>query len=679
MAFEAFAVAVKLQLVGNLSAGLLGISKNLQNAHMDAEKLKSSLTSIGKQLAVGGIMFAGGVALGSMFKAPYEEAKKLAQAQADFATLNLTAAQNQRVYAAAASNSHKILGSTITDNIKLIQDLHTATGNLEHSIADSTMFSEFATAVKFKNGGKNVDGLVNFAAKSLEHRGDKVMSNRAAFDDELSRMSKVYFGSNGRVSPADYFHFSQTGKMAYTMADADFLYGPMAAMINAKTGETAGTAQMTTMSSLIGGHMTKKAIGFMRGLGLWEDQESPLTKKFKNNINTDPAVQAIIAANGDKLIQSGGMPSWAATTAMANTDKFTREILVPRIRKKYGNLSDEQIGLLLTQQFNRNTADDLSFWVLNQNKTAKDSAIFKKSMGFHQAYQNYLKSPEGAEAAAGAAWDNFLAITGSVYLPVATKALQKFAEWMDVAGQWAEKNQGMVKVFTGALAGLAVFLVSGGLINMTMAAARGFGLLFDVLGGAKVVKFASSAVKLGFNLITSGAKILFNILIWGGRMLLMTPIGLTITAIAGIAYLLWRNWDTVKPKLLAIWDWSTNAVSNLWTSIKNGFNTFVSWFLHGWQNLFNNLIDGMNGILPASMAVGKMSFADVYDKSVAPVPNSGKTTTHVTYVLLDGKKVAESVTSYQERAASRPLSASSAFDPSRAQPFPGLKSLQWAP
>jgi TP901 family phage tail tape measure protein len=43
-------------------------------------------------------------------------------------------------------------------------------------------------------------------------------------------------------------------------------------------------------------------------------------------------------------------------------------------------------------------------------------------------------------------------------------------------------------------------------------------------------------------------------LLWLGRALLLNPIGLAITAIAGAAYLIYQNWDTVKAYFTSAWD-----------------------------------------------------------------------------------------------------------------------------
>ncbi|OWP73188.1 hypothetical protein CEC48_04080 [Pseudomonas sp. K2I15] len=73
---EAYSVAVKLSLINHVSAGMALISKSMTSAGQDADKLNAKLASIGKQAAIGGAMFGGGLALAGLLKASLEEAKK---------------------------------------------------------------------------------------------------------------------------------------------------------------------------------------------------------------------------------------------------------------------------------------------------------------------------------------------------------------------------------------------------------------------------------------------------------------------------------------------------------------------------------------------------------------------------------------------------------------------------
>jgi hypothetical protein len=626
MTFEAYKIGIKISLINHVSTGLGIMAGDFTKAERKALLLENRLKRIqleGIKLkgVMGGMMFGAGAAGMMLLKGSYEEAKKLAQAQADFKNLNLSALDNSRVFGVATNLSHKTLGTTITNNIKLIQDLHTATGDLNKSLRLSGAYSQFSVAARVQNGGQDVDNLVLTSIKALEHRGDKVVQSPVALQQELHRQSQVFFATKGRVSPSDYFHLSQTGKMAYTLADSDFLYGPMAAMMQAKTGQTTGTAQMTTLSSLIGGHMTNKAKGFLRGMGLWDDQTSPLAKGLKDLINNDPLVKKLIAAQGDVSIQSGGLPAYAAAMAAGNTDKFTREILVPAIRKKYGNLSDEQIGLMLTKQFNRNTADDLSFWVLNAQKVKKDTGIINKSNGFCGAYRSYLKTPEGAEEAAGAAWKNFLAMFGSVYLPVITKGLLKLAGVLNSLSIAVKHHPRLFKGIVIGLAGLAGALMFGRMVLFISAAFRGLAkaLAFTRIGGLPgIAGLATRFVVLG-----AAMKIAFG---WVSALALAGAAGYAVGGVIN---------------------------KHLSDGTKNSIGSFL---VHGAALLGNK--DAQDAI----------ATQDKYTRSHAQV--SGKIRHGDVYI--DGKKagvvLTPHVTAQQSKAANRPQSGASFHDGSMSLP-----------
>lgn len=68
-----------------------------------------------------------------------------------------------------------------------------------------------------------------------------------------------------------------------------------------------------------------------------------------------------------------------------------------------------------------------------------------------------------------------------------------------------------------------------------------------------------------------------------GRAFLMNPIGLAITVIIGVLYLLWRNWDTVKAAIAAGWAWLSakfgdNIIIKTINGLINHFKTFgLSW------------------------------------------------------------------------------------------------------
>jgi len=354
----------------------------------------------------------------------YEEAKKLEKARADFGNLNLSKAENAEVLKKSRDLTGDVHGTKITENMSLIQDLHTATGDLHHAVQLAGPYAVFANAAKIQNSGKNVDGLVLNSIKALEHRGDPVMQNQAELDKELRMQSQVHFFTKGVVSPTDYYAMSRTGKLAYQLASPEYLYGPAAALISANSGATAGTMEMTALSSLVGGHMDKKAKGFLIGLGLWQEQTDPKVAAMRKRFDKDPEYQKIVAANGGNLIQTGGLSADNSKLFVEDRNKFVLDVLMPAIKKKYGlDMSNEDVARLLSGNFNRNTSADLSFFVTNQMKVSKDTAGIRKSKDYTDANGMYMNTAVGAEENFVSAWTNFKTEFGSNVLPVITSVL----------------------------------------------------------------------------------------------------------------------------------------------------------------------------------------------------------------------------------------------------------------
>jgi hypothetical protein len=84
--------------------------------------------------------------------------------------------------------------------------------------------------------------------------------------------------------------------------------------------------------------------------------------------------------------------------------------------------------------------------------------------------------------------------------------------------------------------------------------------------------------------------------LWLGRAVLMNPIGLALTAIAGAAYLIWRNWDKIGPLL-----------GRVWGHIKSGFEAAWQWLkglpgrmLDMGRQIVTGLIDGIQAKFSAA-------------------------------------------------------------------------------
>ncbi|MEQ9878654.1 phage tail tape measure protein [Pectobacterium aroidearum] len=93
-----------------------------------------------------------------------------------------------------------------------------------------------------------------------------------------------------------------------------------------------------------------------------------------------------------------------------------------------------------------------------------------------------------------------------------------------------------------------------------------------LVGGAGTLgRMLSGVLRSGF--MMAGRAVLFL-----GRMLLMNPIGLAVTAFAGAAYLVYRYWEPISA-----------FFKNLWSQVSQAFNA-------GWEALNNAVSGGVAGI-----------------------------------------------------------------------------------
>lgn len=149
--------------------------------------------------------------------------------------------------------------------------------------------------------------------------------------------------------------------------------------------------------------------------------------------------------------------------------------------------------------------------------------------------------------------------------------------WEDLGIQLQEQQNGPLRDVTQTLASVVGNVKSWIVENPKLASnlvktAAGVGLLMAGMGG---LTLAMASILGPFAMVRYGmtlfgirgaglASTLFNLgktalplvgkgILFIGRALMLNPIGLAITAIAGGAYLIYRNWDRVGPYFLGLW------------------------------------------------------------------------------------------------------------------------------
>lgn len=704
MDIEAYKVAVRLSLTENVTAGLIGLTRHFATAENSAARLRNQLTSIGKMTAVGGGLMAIGFGLTKGIDAALKSAKDVARAQADFKTLNLNATEMAEVNAKAMEQTHKTLGSTIAGNIRLIQDLHTAFGDLHHALEFAPQFTRYETVVKAALGERAADGAVNAMARALEHRGGKVVNDPKEFQKELAMATQVQLATRNRVSPKDYLQASQTGKMAYALLSPEYLYGQFAGLMSMNGGFQSGTALMTAFSSLIGGHMDKKAKGFLADIGMYEEGVSKnrlkLMQDAMKGMSADERKIYMQSVGGESLLAGGLKSQYAAM--FANPDQLAAE-MAKNVRARFGQgMTDEQVAELIAKNFNRNTGNFIGQHILNRTKFAKDTAIFRHAQDYNAAYDTYMNSPDGAALALSSSWTNLKAVIGLQLLPTVTKLTMGLAKLFDKMSEFAEKHPTLTKMATYAIAAAAGLTTIAGAVTLLGAA----------IMAARVVS--------SLGVVSSLVGVLGGPLVWAAM------------AAAAAGVLIYSNWDKIKPAAKKMGDEFGMIMSDIGTMLKqvgnHVFNNFVSAFdsfagkmQRGWNGIYDyiigilNKIPGANFLTSSEQSVkgnalqlmqdihsitsggGKAPVSGIYTESAKttggqsfaegmrqtsagmsapPVVSKNDQMIQVYSNLhMDGKKIAEGVTTHQVKQASRAPTGPSGVDSSMNLIHAGMGSL----
>jgi hypothetical protein len=691
MAFEAYSVAVKLSLINHVSAGMLMISKSLATAGQDVDKLNSKLASIGKQGAIGGLMVAGGLGIAAMFKGPLEEASKFQNEIERFRSLGLgDKVTNDAVKFASGMNTY---GTSIRENLGLLRDAQTVFGDFHEAQMVTPLLSKmkFANAALFgEEGGAMKDKAFMDMLKVIELRGG--LASEEAFFKQANMIQQVQTATGGRVGANEYLNLIKTGGVAAKgMKDANFYYN-MEPLVQEMGGFRVGTGLMSGYQNLVQGRTTQRAAMELMRIGMLDPDKVEYDKTGKIKQIKPGAVKGT-----DMMIENPY--SWMKTVMLP-------AFAAKGITEKQAILNE--IGAIFT---NRTASNVYSTMYTQMMSIEKNTKLNAGAAGINELEENAKKTMTGKLIELNKKWTDLQLKLGDVILPLAIRALDKLNPMLkDLAG-WMDRNQGTVKGLSYALLGLSAFLIGGGLINMIIAAGRGFWMLGKVLmfmGGPLVpimarfgtylVLFVVDAFKAVGMFLTSGflrgivmaflspLKLLGQGIMLLGRAMLMNPIGLAITLIIAAGFLLWNNWKEISGALKLMWnDMKTGFVQLFQGDIGGAFKSFAQVFLTGWQTIFNTLIAGANTILPASLQVSKMTFADDYRRRneaqaggaavVAPVPSKDYSRDPmIVQMNLDSKKVGEILIGHMAKEAAKPRTGTQGFDPTRSMLMPGTPS-----
>ncbi|KWI47848.1 hypothetical protein WT72_30480 [Burkholderia pseudomultivorans] len=437
------------------------------------------------------------------------------------------------------ARKHKSYGVSTTENLTLMRDAMTILNDEHHAemILPTLSKMKFANDALFgaEQGGENEQKFVNML-KAIEQRGGT--NDAATFNREANMVQKVITATGGRVGGDQWQEFIKTGGTAAKMLRSDAFYYQMEPLIQEMGGDTVGSALMSGYQNLIEGRTTVRATRKLMSLGLLDKKKVEWNKKT-------------------------GLVKAFADGALLNTDQFKsspfewmEQTLLPLFERK-GITKERDVLSAISSIFTNRRASNLFATMFLQRKAIhKSVALNEKAYDIDQGFNVGQTLPQGKEIDALSKKAILEEQLGSKILPLYNRGLELTANLIERVSGWTERNAGTARALAIGLAALGAVLVGGGSLTIGLAAIIGplaltrYGLaMLGVQGGL----MRGTLAMLGGAFRAFGGAV-FAV----GRLLLMNPIGLAITAvvaaIAGAAHLIYRYWNPISAFFAKVWD-----------------------------------------------------------------------------------------------------------------------------
>ena len=201
---------------------------------------------------------------------------------------------------------------------------------------------------------------------------------------------------------------------------------------------------------------------------------------------------------------------------------------------------------------------------------------------------------------------NLSSTIGQIFAPVATKMASVIGSVVTSIQTFTEENETATTVIGYTVAGIGALLTVVGAVIIPISA----------------IGMALPALVTGFGLVSGAVGVLGTVMSTVGRIFLMNPIGLAVTAIAGLAYLIYSNWEPISNFFSSLWDRVTSIFASTITVIKDYLGwTPIGILLNNWgviTTYFSGLWDGVVTIFSNTWSSIKSSFNGVVEFIQAP-------------------------------------------------------------
>ncbi|MCC7596740.1 phage tail protein [Janthinobacterium sp. FW305-129] len=567
--------------------------QRVSNATQHADKLRNKAGN----LAMAG---AGATATGAVIGAPVvkglNEAKHY---QTEVGRVNaLGLGDKVSGEAVAFARNMKTYGTSQLDNLQLMRDGMSAFADVHHAemVAPTLAKMKFANHAFFgeEEGADNERKFMDML-KVIELRGG--LESKEKFEAQANIVQQVITATGGRVGPNEWLNMIKTGGIAAKGLKDDAFYYQMEPLVQEMSGNRVGTSLMSAYQNLYQGRTTKRSVKKLDEFGLIGDKSKVTPDKAGQIAFLDPG-----ALLGSELFRE-------------NQFEWLEKVLLPQLAKK-GITEKKHVLDAIGSIFSNRTASNLySQMYLQRVQIHKNEKLNRGAADIGRLEKLGRDSAAGKELEAQSKLANLKLTMGEKILPLYAQGLELAISAVQRLNGFMERNPTVAKLMITAFAVLAGLLLVLGPLMLGIAAMIGpYAMLHVMFAKMGVTGGVLTPIlrKLGGAFMWAGRAVL-----WLGRALLMNPIGIAITVIAGAAFLIYKYWEPIKAFFGGLW-------SDVKAAFAGGF-TGINSLIADWSplGLFYRAFAGVLGwfgiALPARFTDFAASIRGRFAKGLAPL------------------------------------------------------------
>lgn len=500
-----------------------------------------------------GMTATGAAALYQMRK-PIDESKRVDVEENRIASLGFGKKSTEE--AIQYAKAMKTFGTSTLDNLTLVRDGVTAFGDVHHAqwVAPTLAKMKFANEAMYGDHGVENEKKFMDMLKVIEMRNG--LKSKESFQEQANIIQQVITATGGRVQAEEWLNVIKTGGIAAKGMDNKAFYYKMEPLVQEMGGHRVGTSMMSAYQNLYQGRTTQRAAANLDKFGLIGDYS-----KVKHNKTGDLSYLDIGAIKGADLFKK---------------DQFAwmEQVLVPALNAKGITKESDVIDAIGSVFSNRTASNLFAQMYMQRDQIHKNAKLNEGAFNIDQLSTQAQGTTSGKELEARAKLNDAYLQFGQTILPIYTQALVMASNALQGFTGWMQQNPTLAKAL-----GTGLLLIAGGLV-----AIGGLLLIFSPLILSMLslrlmmvtLGVQGSALSFVFKMLTSPFKALGSSVMWLGRMLFAAgqlmranPIILAVTLLATAAYFIYQNWAPIKSFFM-----------DLWTGVKNAFNTGVS-FIKG--------------------------------------------------------------------------------------------------